>query len=149
MTGEWSEQRLDGLPLWTLVRASHLVGQDFGQLFARHRLSPVQFGVLAQLAAAPGLTQTELARRVLVRPQSMAELIGGLVERGLLVREGPGGRGRPVPLGLTDDGLALLRAAERDVVEFNSPGALGLTAAEAGQLNALLHRVIATRRPGA
>jgi len=44
-------------------------------------LTPTQFGVLAQLSIHPGLIQSELARRNLVRPQSVDELIRSLIDR--------------------------------------------------------------------
>nr|WP_238356629.1 MarR family winged helix-turn-helix transcriptional regulator [Kribbella italica] len=146
---QWTADDLAGLPAWTLVQAYHSVAQGFHALFAEQRLTPVQFGVLAQLAVTPGLTQAELARRVLIRPQSMGELIGSLVERGLLLRQGPGGRGRPVPVTLTEQGQAVLEQAGSAVRAFNQPEALGMTAGEAHQLNELLHKLIASRRdPG-
>ncbi|KAA0016500.1 MarR family winged helix-turn-helix transcriptional regulator [Antrihabitans cavernicola] len=143
---EWSTDDLAALPAWTLVQAYHAVAQGFGEIFAEHRLTPVQFGVLAQLAATPGLTQSQLARRVLIRPQSMGELIGTLVERGLLERHGPGGRGRPVPVTLTDQGRRTLASAGDSVRAFNQPSALGMSADEAATLNALLHKLIGSRQ---
>ncbi|TDU87898.1 DNA-binding MarR family transcriptional regulator [Kribbella voronezhensis] len=141
----WSEDELARLPAWTLVQAYHAVAQGFHALFSEHRLTPVQFGVLAQLAVSPGLTQAELARRVLIRPQSMGELIGSLVDRGLLVRGGPGGKGRPVPVSLTEQGRSALEQAGTAVRAFNDSAALGLTAKEGSQLNELLHKVIRSR----
>nr|WP_225954958.1 MarR family winged helix-turn-helix transcriptional regulator [Kibdelosporangium phytohabitans] len=105
-------------------------------------MTPVQFGVLAQLAATPELLQAELARSVLIRPQSMAAVITQLVDRGLLERRGTGGRGRPVPIRLTDEGRQLLGQASAAVRRYNEPATLGLESYEAGMLNALLHKVI-------
>ncbi|MDP9166420.1 MAG: MarR family winged helix-turn-helix transcriptional regulator, partial [Actinomycetota bacterium] len=68
-----------------------------------------------------------------------------LVERGLLVRHGPGGRGRPIPLALTDAGRAVLASASASVRTFNNPAALGLSKSEAATLNELLHKLIDSR----
>ncbi|MFE9581528.1 MarR family winged helix-turn-helix transcriptional regulator [Nocardia sp. NPDC006044] len=141
----WTSDRLDSLPAWTLVRAYHAVAHGFTELFEQHGLTPVQFGVLAQLAAGPDLLQSELARRVLVRPQSMAAVITQLVQRGLLERRGEGGRGRPVPIRLTAAGRRTLELAGSSVLEFNDPARLGLEPYEAGMLNALLHKLIGSR----
>jgi DNA-binding MarR family transcriptional regulator len=138
----WSPEDLADLPAWTLIQAYHAVAQRFRAIFAEHRLTPVQFGVLAQLSTTPTLTQSELARRILIRPQSMGELIATLVERGLLVRQGPGGRGRRVPVALTPDGQELLTRASASVRAFNEPPALGISAREAATLNVLLHKLI-------
>ncbi|GAB3838575.1 MarR family winged helix-turn-helix transcriptional regulator [Kribbella italica] len=143
---EWTADTLASLPAWTLVQAYHGVAQGFTELFSAQRMTPVQFGVLAQLAVSPGLTQAELARRVLIRPQSMGELTGTLVDRGLLMRHGPGGRGRAVPVTLTEEGSATLARVGAAVREFNDPASLGLDPEEARILNGLLHKLIAAQR---
>ncbi|MDT8912426.1 MarR family transcriptional regulator [Amycolatopsis sp. PS_44_ISF1] len=136
---------LNDLPTWAVVQAYHAVSRELYELFAGHGLTPVQFGVLAQLSAAPGLTQAELARRVLIRPQSMTAVITQLAERGLLERHGPGGRGRPLPVRATEAGRALLASAEADLRAASEPAALGLATYEAGMLTALLHKLVAAR----
>ncbi|ALG09575.1 MarR family winged helix-turn-helix transcriptional regulator [Kibdelosporangium phytohabitans] len=138
----WTGDALGRVTAWTLVRAYHAVAHEFTKLFDEHGLTPVQFGVLAQLAATPELLQAELARSVLIRPQSMAAVITQLVDRGLLERRGTGGRGRPVPIRLTDEGRQLLGQASAAVRRYNEPATLGLESYEAGMLNALLHKVI-------
>ncbi|MEJ2890842.1 MarR family winged helix-turn-helix transcriptional regulator [Actinomycetospora aeridis] len=133
------------LPLWEIVQTYHPVARGFHALFAEAGLTPNQFGVLAVLrdeeGTGRGSTQAELARQVLLRPQSMGELISALVTRGLVEREGPGGRGRATGLRLTAAGRASLAEAEPRVEAFNAPEALGLTAEESATLSALLRRV--------
>ncbi|MGW5714587.1 MarR family winged helix-turn-helix transcriptional regulator [Amycolatopsis sp. NPDC003865] len=136
---------LADLPAWAVVQAYHALARELYELFARHELTPVQFGVLAQLAESPGLVQAELARRVLVRPQSMTAIISDLVARDLLRREGPGGRGRPAPVRITEHGRRVLAAAAESMRDFNEPAQLGLAPYEAGMLTALLHKLIAAR----
>lgn len=143
----WTETELTALPAWTVVQAFHVVSHGLTELFGRHGLTPVQFGVLAQLDATPDLVQADLARRVLVRPQSMSAVIAGLADRGLLERRGPGGRGRPLPVRLTDDGRTLLGEASAAVRAYNQPARLGLEPYEAGMLNALLRKLIDAHRP--
>ncbi|GAB3890632.1 MarR family transcriptional regulator [Kibdelosporangium lantanae] len=142
MEEPWTDEALASMPAWTLVRAYHAIAHGFTSLFEQHDLTPVQFGVLAQLSASPDLLQAELARRVLVRPQSMAAVITQMVDRGLLERTGAGGRGRRVPIRLTDQGRQVLASAGAAVREFNDPANLGLEPYEAGMLNALLHKLI-------
>lgn len=133
------------LPLWELVRTYHPVARGFGEVFSSVGLTPTQFGVLAVLRDhdpdGPGPSQAEIARAVLVRPQSVAELLTSLLERGLVSRDGPGGRGRRAPLRLTEDGRALIERAFPLVAAYNAPEALGLTAEEAATLTRLLRRV--------
>ncbi|MBF5082167.1 MarR family winged helix-turn-helix transcriptional regulator [Quadrisphaera sp. INWT6] len=112
---------------WELVSTAHVVGQRFADLFAGLGLTPTQFAVLMHLDAEEGLSQTELARRVLVRQQSMGVLLASMLERGLVERTGPGGRGRRAGLVLTETGGRALREAWPAVRAFNAPEALGLT----------------------
>lgn len=130
--------------MWTLVQVSHVVARGFTAVFAQVGLTPTQFGVLAYLADEPGLTQAELARRVLVRPQSMGELVGSLIDRGLVARDGPAGRGRRSGIVITDAGSAVLAAALPCVRAFHSPSSLGLDATEQATLDRLLHTVLST-----
>jgi len=81
-----------------------------------------------------GLTKAQLARHVLVGPQSMGTLIDSLVARGLVVRDGPGGRGRRAGIALTDAGRETRQRARPAVRAFNTPAALGLTRAQAAML---------------
>ena len=129
------------LPAWTLVQASHLVARGFQEVFGRVGLTPTQFGVLAELAEGGRPTQADLARVVMLRPQSMGELIESLLVRGLVERDGPGGRGRRAAITITDAGRAALAAAWPGVRAFNAPESLGLTDSEARELDRLLSLV--------
>ncbi|MFC8358617.1 MarR family winged helix-turn-helix transcriptional regulator [Streptomyces griseorubiginosus] len=141
---EWTEELIRSMPAWTLVQTYHAVAHRFRQLFEELGLTPTQFGVLGQLAIAPGLIQSELARRVLVRPQSIAVIITALEDRGLLTQTGPGGRGRARIVSITDAGRALLDVAIPRLIAFNSPESLGLTEDEQETLNRLLHKMNAS-----
>lgn len=100
--------------------------------------------MLATLAADPALGQAELARRNLVSPQSIGDLIAALEERGLVQRSADSGRGRRRPVHLTDAGRDTLRRVGPAVRAINAPESLGLDAAEAAELNRLLHLVRGT-----
>lgn len=138
---EWSAERIDAITAWTLVQASHAVGRALYELFGEQQLTPVQFGVLAQLAVTPDLNGSELARRVLIRPQSMGEVISTLVDRGHLVRRNRGGRGRPVSLQLTEQGRTTLDRAGAALDAMHDSGGLGLAPVDLRTLNELLHTV--------
>lgn len=138
---------LDGLTSWTLIRAAHHVERELTALFAEFGLSPSQFGVLAYLAAGEPLTQADLARLVLVRPQSIADVIEGMVQRDLLVRTGQRGRGRRNPVTLSVHGSHVLEAAWEAVLASDQRSSTKLAAAEREQLNDMLHLVLGTRRP--
>nr|WP_281376519.1 MarR family transcriptional regulator [Actinomycetospora corticicola] len=104
-------------------------------------LTPTQFGVLRALDRGEGMSQAQLAREVLVRPQSMGVLVGDMLDRGLIERQGPGGRGRRVGLALSAHGREVLERTRPAVRDFNAPAALGLTFAQAAMLEEILDQV--------
>jgi DNA-binding MarR family transcriptional regulator len=116
----------EAFPLWEVIQTAHVAARRFTEVFAAAGLTPTQFGVLAALADDADLSQADLARIVLVRPQSMGELIGSLLTRDLVRRDGAGGRGRRARLHLTDAGYAALVRALPAARRINTPASLGL-----------------------
>lgn len=114
-----TQRHLDGIVAWNLVRAARSAERVMTDALTGFALTPVQFGVLAQLAVDGALTSAALARKLGVRPQSAATLVEGMQERGLVHRTGPRGRGRASPVQLTSQGAALLRAAWGPVMATN------------------------------
>lgn len=129
------------LPLWEVVQTHHVVARAFRSLFARHGLTPSQFGVLACLADGDDFTKAELARAVLVTPQSMDPLIADLLTRSLVARDLPARRGRASGVRITAQGRALLDRVRPEVATLNSADSTGLSAPDAAQLVELLRRV--------
>lgn len=132
---------LDGAVAWTLYRAARSVEWKMNETIAGQGLSAVQFGVLAQLATHESMTRAELARACYTRPQSMAGVIEGMLEKDLLRLAGTGGRGRPNPVSLTAKGAAIIEKAW-PAFAGGEQAQLGLSAAEAATLNATLHRLL-------
>jgi DNA-binding MarR family transcriptional regulator len=133
---------------WTVVRAGHAMARLFLERLAEIGLKPHLFGILVHLSREPGLSSAELARRVLVTPQSMGSLLRGLEQDGLVRRPGAGRRGQRLPTELTAEGRAALGRVWPVVADLNDPATLGLTAEESAQLNRLLLRVLAIHPPG-
>src|SRR5580658_2314327 len=78
-------------------------------------LTTPQYAALSAVEEAPGGSGAELARRCFVTPQTMNEIVHGLLDRGLLVRgESPRGP-REIPLSLSPKGQALLKRAHQAV----------------------------------
>ncbi len=126
---------------WTLVRTGHALSRIFIREMGSIGLKPHVFGILVHLRREPGLSSAELARQVLVTPQSMGSLLRSLAADGL-VDYTPPRRGRRMRVHITDEGVALLDRAFQTVERINRPAFLGLSATEARQLNELLHRVL-------
>jgi DNA-binding MarR family transcriptional regulator len=133
---------LDEILTWSVVRVSRFVGQRLAERLAAHGLNPIHFGVLAYLAIAPEMTQADLARAVLVRPQSIAPLLDGLEERGLIRRTGDRARGRRNPVQITDDGERALDAVWEIALSTNDLSDAGLTTLESAELSRLLLKII-------
>lgn len=141
-SGSMTSDELDGLLTWSIVRVARLVGQRLTDRLADHGLTPIHFGVLAHLAIASEMTQADLARAVLVRPQSVAPLLDGLEERGLILRSGDRARGRRNPVRITDEGRTALDAVRGIALSTNDLGDVGLDDAESAELNRLLLKVL-------
>ena len=133
---------LDEVLTWNLVRVARFAGQRLAERLAGHGLHPVHFGVLAHLVLAPEMTQADIARAVLQRPQSIAPLLDGLEERGLIRRTGDRARGRRNPVQITDDGRRALDAVWDIALSTNDLGDAGLTARESIELNRLLLKLV-------
>lgn len=133
---------MSSVPLWELVQTAHLATRRFTEVFAEAGLTPAQYGVLASLADGDDLSQADLARAVLVRPQSMGRLVAAMVEHGLVERAGPGGRGRRTGLEITPAGRRALDRARPAAHALNEPAALGL---DADRLAALVESLAVIR----
>lgn len=139
VTGQPAPTELVG---WTLVQTSHRVGRRLQEVFAGAGLTAHQFGVLVQLTVEPGVSQAALARKILITPQSMGELLNQLDTLGLITRVPIRARGTAARVGLSDAGRAALETTYPQVGAANAPDALGLTSTEASTLNAILHKMI-------
>jgi len=138
---------LENSVVWSVIRAAHVLEREVTTLFASFQLSPVQFGVLSYLGAIGPMTRAELARSVLVRPQSITGVIDCLEQRGLLERIGPGGRGRANPVMLTEAGDQLLGRVWPAFIRANEPYALGLETEQATTLMHTMRTLLAARTP--
>src|SRR5436190_15049962 len=120
----WPGPEPEDITAWSLVQAGHVVGRRFTLALAEVGLTPTQFGVLLLLDLEPGLSGGEMARRVLVSPQSMSELISSLAEQGLITRDGGATRGQRIATHLTAGGADALARAAGLIDQVNGDGAL-------------------------
>jgi len=76
------------IPAWLrLARVFQKVDRASVDLLRRWDLSVAQFDVLVQVGNAEGLTQQQLADRLLVTKGNVCQLLDRMEERGLLVRQ--------------------------------------------------------------
>ncbi|MCD0483532.1 MarR family winged helix-turn-helix transcriptional regulator [Streptacidiphilus sp. ASG 303] len=113
---------------------------------ARDGLSLRHIGAIGHLAARPGLSLTELARRADVSAPSMLATVRRLEEAGLVHRVTPPGRGRTARLEATDAGRSALAAARRHAAALDDRLLAGLGQDDRSTLTALLLRAAANAR---
>jgi DNA-binding MarR family transcriptional regulator len=98
--------------LYTLGRVHQGVRREMRQRLAEWHLSVQEYTALSVLRSRPGLSNAQLARRSLVAPQSMIEILAKLERRDLVAREVDPGHGRILRASPTEAGLALLARAD-------------------------------------
>ncbi|QDB99396.1 MarR family transcriptional regulator [Mesorhizobium sp. 8] len=97
---------------WVAVaRACHALERALATKLAPLGLKPAQLDVLMNLHRHPGMSQHDLARRLLVGRSNITMLLPQLETRGLLRREGDEKDKRILRLTLTVEGEALLTEA--------------------------------------
>ena len=79
-------ERLGELIGYNLRRASAFALNDFVVEFADIGLRPVTYGMLSTIAEHPGITATELCRRLGMKRANMVPLINEMEEQGLVER---------------------------------------------------------------
>jgi len=130
----------------TWLRLAKLVSGQHAALGARLRdsgLSLAQFDVIAQTGASEGLTQKELADRLVVTQGNVTQLLQKLEKRRLVVRP-PSGRCNSVRLTAAGRRLhdSLVPGQERAIARLF----LGLTEVELETLSRLLRKVTRAQR---
>lgn len=116
---------------YRLIRVADRLRRRFDEALRPHGLTARQFSVLAVLRARPGVTSADLARAVLMTPQSMGALVDQLERAGLVQERPRRGRGVPAPTVLSAAGDETLdtAAATVRVLEERTRHALGNDAA--------------------
>lgn len=133
-----------GRLLW--FRIARIYGRNLrvsSEHLRRWDLSAAQFDVLAQVGSAEGLTQTELARRLLVTQGNITQLLDKMERSGLLERRR---EGRTKHLLLTPAGRALYAEVVPAQEALQAQQFESLSAAEQRQLLALLRKVDRAQR---
>jgi DNA-binding MarR family transcriptional regulator len=98
--------------MYIVGRVNQGIRREMRARLAQWSLSVQEYTTLSVLDARPGLSNAQLARRALVTPQSMIEILGKLERRGLVQREVDPDHRRILRAELTPDGSDLLREAD-------------------------------------
>jgi DNA-binding MarR family transcriptional regulator len=97
--------------IYMIGRVDRGIRREMRARLAAWELSVAEYTTLSVLEATPRLSNAQLARRALVAPQSMIEILGGLERRDLVVRRLNPDHGRILRAELTVAGRQLLAAA--------------------------------------
>jgi DNA-binding MarR family transcriptional regulator len=129
-------------------RLSYLIGRLDRVLRRRlsvavepHGLTLPAYTALSIVRANDGLSNAELARRSLITPQAMSEVLALLVERGYVRREASNGVGRVIRTELTPAGVKALALCDRAVDEVEGRMTAGLAGGDAALLTSALARL--------
>ncbi len=127
---------------WIMVpKVTHIVERAMAADLVPLGLKVPHYDILANIARYPGLTQQELADRLLVGRSNMSMLLPELERRGLIARVADEGDRRVRRLKLTPEGEALTRQALALHVALIERMMLALDAAECEQLGDYMRRI--------
>jgi DNA-binding MarR family transcriptional regulator len=104
--------------IYVVGRVQQGIRREMRTRLAQCGLSVQEYTALSVLGTRPGLSNAQLARRSLVTPQSMIEILSRLERRELVVREPDPHNARILRGTLTKRGRTLLRDADRGVARI-------------------------------
>ncbi len=116
---------------YAIARLQQRILAGVTELVAPLGLTTLQFTTLSVLKrhGAP-LSTSQLARRALMTPQSMSEVIHALERKGLIKRNPHPNHRRTLPATLTAKGRRVLASCEQSVAEFEDTMLHGFTGEE-------------------
>lgn len=124
--------------VYAVGRVNQGIRRELGIALRSWDLSIQEFTALSVLHSRPGLSNAQLARRTLVSPQSMLEILARLEDRGLLAREVDPAHRRVLRTELTAAGNELLETVSPSVEEVQDRIFAGVTPAQRRGLVAAL-----------
>jgi DNA-binding MarR family transcriptional regulator len=134
--------------LYLVGRIDRVVRRAMGTVLEVQGLSVNQYATLSVLDRRSGLSNAQLARRALVSPQSMNEVLLALEQRGLVRRRAHPDHGRILQARLTAKGRALLARCDAEVHQVEARMVSGLSEDEQVALRCALLSSIRTLQGG-
>lgn len=116
--------------VYLIGRLNRGIQPALAEALSPHELTLPEFTTLSVLARRPGLSNAQLARRALITPQAMIQVLRRLEERGLVTRKVDPGHARILQSSLTPRGRKLLLRAETAVAAIEGQILEQLPAAE-------------------
>lgn len=122
--------------------AYHRVMASFGRKVGHGEVTPAIIGVVATLAACPGISQAMLARRMGLERATVGTTVARAMEAGLVERRDAHGDARSYALSLSPAGELMLRTLRRRIADHEATAGARLTSDERRSLRALLHKLV-------
>jgi DNA-binding MarR family transcriptional regulator len=132
---------------YVIGRLDRVLRRRIGEAIAPHGLTVSQYTALSVLRSRAGLSNAQLARRTLITPQSMNEVLAELTARKLVRRRPDPAHGRAIRTDVTARGVRVMEACDREVDALERELVAGLGTADVERLRDLL--VGCVRRLGA
>jgi DNA-binding MarR family transcriptional regulator len=129
---------------YSVGRLDRALRQRMGKVTARHGLTVAQYTALSVLNARGRLSNAQLARRSLVSPQAMNEIVEAMAAKRLVLRRPDPEHGRIVQIGLTARGESQLAKCDEAVRRLEGEMLAGLNETQRRQFQALLRSCIVT-----
>jgi len=115
--------------IYAIGRVNQGIRRRMRATLSQWGLSVQEFTTLSVLSSRPGLSNAQLARRALVTPQAMIEILSKLETRGLVRREVDPAHGRilraeltPAARGLVAEAELAIRAIQEEMLTSVSDG---------------------------
>ncbi len=134
----------DQLPRTTYLigRLDRTIRRALEDLIRDQAVTVLGYTALTVLAARPGLSNAQLARRSFMTPQGMNQALAVLADRGLVDRRPDELNRRVQRLELTPKGAAVVEICAERVERFEQQLLGSLSVDERAELNSLLRRVV-------
>ncbi len=128
--------------IYIVGRLNQGISRELRGLLRAWDLSVQEYTSLSVLKLRPGLSNAQLARRALVTPQSMLEILSKLESRGLVQRSVNPVRGRVIRNELSESGRQVLEVASPEVDELQDRIFSGLSEAQRSSVTGALSIVM-------
>jgi DNA-binding MarR family transcriptional regulator len=132
---------------YVIGRLDHVLRRRIAELVEPHGLTVSQYTALSVMRSRPGLSNAQLARRALITPQSMNEVLAQLTTQKLIQRRPDPNHGRAIRTDLTARGERVLAVCDNEVDALEDDLLAGMHISEVEQFHELL--VGCVRRLGA
>jgi len=127
---------------YSVGRLDRVLRRRMGKVTTRHGLTVAQYTALSVLDARGPLSNAQLARRSLVSPQAMNEIIEAMAAKRLVLRRPDPLHGRIVQIALTAKGATVLAKCDEAVQRLEGHMLAALSEAQRRQFQVLLRGCI-------